>query len=65
MFDTAKCDETTQECMEFLGLSDADYTSIQSGISEDGLTFTVSFYDVNGTLAGTRTVNIESQNHNY
>ena len=44
---------------------DADYTSIQSGISEDGLTFTVSFYDVNGTLAGTRTVNIESQNHNY
>jgi hypothetical protein len=59
MFDTAKCDETTQECMEFLGLSAADYTSIQSGISEDGLTFTVSFYDVTGALVGTHTVVIE------
>ena len=60
MFDTAKCDETTQEFMEFLGLSDADFRSIQSGISEDGLTFTVSFYDVTRTLVGTHTVTIES-----
>jgi len=65
MFDTAKCDEITQECKQALGLSDADYTSIQSGISEDGLTFTVFFYDVSGTLVGTRTVNIEPQNQNY
>ena len=60
MFDTAKCDETTQECMEFLDLSDADFCSIQSGVSGDGLTFTASFYDVTGTLVGTHTVIIES-----
>ena len=62
MFNTAKCDETTQECMEFLGLSSAEIRSIQSGLSEDGLTFTASFYDVNGELIGTHTVIIEPQN---
>ena len=59
MFNTAKCNEITQECMEFLGLSEADFHSIQSGLSKDGLTFTVSFYSASGDLVGTRTVIVE------
>jgi len=58
MFDIAKCFETIKECAEFLGISPGDYSATRSGLSEDGLTFTVSFYDADDNLIGTRSVNI-------
>ncbi len=58
MFDTAKCYETIEECAEFLGLAPEDYAKIRSALSDDGLTFTASFYDADDILIGEHTVNV-------
>ncbi len=52
MFDTAKCFEIIDEGAEALGLDPTDYTTTKSRLLEDGLTFTVWFYDSNDNLIG-------------
>ena len=58
MFDIAKCFVIIEESAELLGLAPGDYTTTRSELSEDGLIFTVSFYDATDNLIGDRTVSV-------